>query len=115
MTHVSVPFGRSNTPGCGVIPVGSAGCSSPDRAPAFINSAGLQKCNVMRWILGAVRLQILLYEGICCSEGFGCAVLLTLAVSAQRSLTPDSAGSQAWTRRWLLLGMMWSSVLPSQG
>lgn len=114
---MSVPFGRGNTSGCGVIPVGSAeqGCSSPDHAAAFINAAELQKCSVMRWISGAVRLQILLYEGICCSEGFGCAALLMLAVSAQRSLTPDSAGSQAWTRRWLLLGMMWSSLLSSQG
>lgn len=29
-------------------------------------------------ILGVVRQQILLDEGICCSEGFGCAALLTV-------------------------------------
>lgn len=65
-----VPLGRGKTSGCGVIPVDSAGQggSSPSWAPEV-------QCNE---ILGAVRLQILLYEGICCSEGFGCAALLAV-------------------------------------
>lgn len=110
VTYVSLAFGKGNTSVCEVIPADSAGqgCSSPNHA-----AARLHKCSVMRWILGAVRLQILLDEGICCSEGFGCATLL--AVWAQMSFMPDSGGSQARTRRWLLLRMLRSSLLPSQG
>lgn len=74
-----VPFSRGNISGCGVIPVDSAGqgCSSPNHA-----AARLQKCSVMRQILGAVRLQILLYEGIWCSEWSGPAALLTVRAVA---------------------------------
>lgn len=74
-----VPFGRGNISACGVIPVDSAGqgCSSPNHA-----AARLQKCSVMRQIVGAVRLQILLYEGIWCSEWSGSAALLTMRAVA---------------------------------
>lgn len=42
LTHVSMPLGRGNTSGCGVIPVDSAGqgCSSPSQAPEM-------QCNEM--------------------------------------------------------------------
>ena len=55
---------------CGAIPADAAGrwCSSPDRARSSIDADKLQKCNIMKWILGAVGLQILHYERICCSE-----------------------------------------------
>lgn len=70
-----------------------------DYAGSFINAEKLQKGNKMKWILRAVRLQILRYESICCSEGFGCTVLLTLAVSVNRLLVTDSSESQPCTRR----------------
>lgn len=57
----------------------------------------------MKWILGAARLQILRYERICCSEGFGCPVMLTLAVSVNRLLITDSSKSQVYTRKQQLL------------
>lgn len=85
----------------GAIPADAAGrgCSSPGCVCSFINADKLQKCNIMKWILGAVRLQILHYERICCSEGFGCTVVLTLAVSVNRLLVTDSSGSQACSSR----------------
>lgn len=86
---------------CGAVPVDVAGrgCSSPGCVCSFINADKLQKCNIMKWILGAVRLQILHYERICCSEGFGCTMVLTLAVSVNRLLVTDSSRVQAHSSR----------------
>lgn len=107
--HTLVTFGVilafSGRSVCGSVLADAAGrwCSSSDPADSFINEDKLQKCDIMKCILEAARLQILPYERMCCPEGFGCSGVLMSAVLVNRLLTTDSFESQACIRRQQLL------------